>query len=76
MKAVIIAAALTATISTANAQAVVSSDCRLSRFIEAYAWQALDDAERSHVSADLQNGLRVYVRTVQQATKKACGTAV
>lgn len=65
-----IAAALAAT--TANAQAVVSNDCRLSRFIEAYAWQALDDAERLPASTELVNGLRVYLRTVQQQTKKVC----
>ncbi|MGG7534665.1 hypothetical protein [Rhizobium sp. 12,4] len=70
----VIATALLAAATSANAQAVVSNDCRLSRFIEAYAWQAVDDAERNHVSDDLQNGLRVYLRTVQQQTKKVCSS--
>lgn len=60
---------------SAHAQAVVSKDCRLSRFIEAYAWQAVDDAERNRVSQDIVNGLRVYLRTVQQQTKKVCSAA-
>ncbi|MEZ2132484.1 MULTISPECIES: hypothetical protein [unclassified Sinorhizobium] len=64
--------ALSTTATPAAAQVVVSKDCRLSRFIEAYAWQALDDAERTNVSADLQNGLRVYLRTVRDQTKKVC----
>ncbi|XKM40342.1 hypothetical protein A4U53_030910 [Rhizobium ruizarguesonis] len=75
MTRILIAAALIALPLTANAQAVVSNDCQLSRFIEAYAWQAVDDAERNNVSAPLKNGLRVYLRTVQQQTKKVCRSA-
>ncbi|PDS97534.1 hypothetical protein CO659_12785 [Rhizobium sp. S9] len=74
MKRTLIALATAIIATTAHAQAVVSNDCRLSRFIEAYAWQALDDAERTNVSQDLQNGLRVYLRTVQQQTKKVCSS--
>jgi hypothetical protein len=74
MKRILIALAAALITTTANAQAVVSNDCRLSRFIEAYAWQALDDAERTNISQDLQNGLRVYLRTVQQQTKKVCSS--
>lgn len=76
MKTIILAATFAAAIATAapaNAQAVVSKDCTLSRYIEAYAWQALDDAERAKVSPATVNGLRVYLRTTQQATKRACG---
>lgn len=76
MTRILIAAALIATATAAQAQAVVSNDCALSRFIEAYAWQAVDDAERNNVSAPLKNGLRVYLRTVQQQTKKVCRTSV
>jgi hypothetical protein len=72
MKSLVIATALITIATSANAQAVVSNDCRLSRFIEAYAWQAVEDAERGNVSASLRNGLRVYLRTVQQQTKKVC----
>lgn len=67
-----LAVAFAAAATTANAQAVVSQDCHLSRVIEAYAWQALDDAERLPASNELVNGLRVYLRTVQQQTKKVC----
>lgn len=73
--AIVIAIATLATPLAAHAQAVVSKDCRLSRFIEAYAWQAVDDAERNRVSQDIVNGLRVYLRTVQQQTKKVCSAA-
>ncbi|MGR9056063.1 hypothetical protein ACU8NH_09155 [Rhizobium leguminosarum] len=74
MTRILIAAAIaiTALPLHANAQAVVSSDCKISRVIEAYAWQALDDAERLPASNELVNGLRVYLRTVQQQTKKVC----
>lgn len=76
MKSIVLASAIIAiAASAANAQAVVSNDCKLSRFIEAYAWQAVEDAERNNVSAPLQNGLRVYLRTVQQQTKKVCRSA-
>lgn len=77
MKSLVIVSIAIATVATplaANAQVVVSKDCRLSRFIEAYAWQAVDDAERNRVSQDLVNGLRAYLRTVQGQTKKACLT--
>lgn len=75
MKSLVLALIAASAIATsANAQAVVSNDCRLSRFIEAYAWQAVDDAERNNISADLRNGLRVYLRTVQQQTKKVCSS--
>ncbi|MBB5664758.1 hypothetical protein GGE68_002955 [Rhizobium leguminosarum] len=79
MKSIALASAIAATFAVAalttpaNAQAVVSKDCTLSRYIEAYAWQALDDAERANVSQPTINGLRVYLRTTQQATKRACG---
>ncbi|MBB2819012.1 UNVERIFIED_ORG: hypothetical protein GGD59_002257 [Rhizobium esperanzae] len=75
MKSILIAsvASLLALAAPANAQAIVSNDCTLSRYIEAYAWQALDDAERAKVSQSTINGLRVYLRTTQQATKRACG---
>ncbi|PKA40464.1 hypothetical protein CWR43_28235 [Rhizobium sullae] len=72
MKTAIAAIVIAAAATSASAQAVVSKDCHLSRFIEAYAWQALDDAERTGVSYSTQNGLRVYLRTVQDATKRAC----
>jgi hypothetical protein len=77
MKSIVIASAIAAFIAapTANAQVVVSSDCRLSRFIEAYAWQAVDDAERNRVSQDLINGLRTYLRTVQGQTRRICTSA-
>ncbi|MGM4911450.1 hypothetical protein [Rhizobium sp. 768_B6_N1_8] len=75
MKSIVLASALIAIPLSANAQAVVSSDCHLSRFIEAYAWQAVEDAERLPASAAIQNGLRVYLRTVQQQTKKVCRSA-
>jgi hypothetical protein len=78
MKSLVIASiaiAILATPLAANAQVVVSKDCRLSRFIEAYAWQAVDDAERNRVSQDLVNGLRAYLRTVQGQTKKVCTSA-
>lgn len=76
MTRILIAAAIIAASTTANAQAVVSNDCALSRFIEAYAWQAVDDAERLPASTATQNGLRVYLRTVQQQTKKVCRSDV
>jgi hypothetical protein len=72
MTRILIAIAVALLTTTANAQAVVSQDCHLSRVIEAYAWQALDDAERLPASNELVNGLRVYLRTVQQQTKKVC----
>ncbi len=72
MTRTLIAAIAIAIPLSANAQAVVSQDCHLSRVIEAYAWQALDDAERLPASNELVNGLRVYLRTVQQQTKKVC----
>ncbi|NZD50525.1 hypothetical protein [Rhizobium leguminosarum] len=79
MKTIALASAIAAFVTAlsitapANAQAVVSKDCTLSRYIEAYAWQALDDAERAKVSTSTVNGLRVYLRTTQEATKRACG---
>ena len=70
---VLVSAAIIALTQPAKAQAVISNDCTLSRYIEAYAWQALDDAERANVSQATINGLRVYLRTTQQATTRACG---
>lgn len=76
MKSIVALALATLVIPlSANAQVVVSNDCTLSRFIEAYAWQAVEDAERLPASAAIQNGLRVYLRTVQQQTKNVCRSA-